>query len=72
MTNISIERWEEIEHDRDQVMNDPNYQEWVRQLNISRAYINPTGILKAQDLNNQYDFSRSKKSKFSFNNIFQL
>jgi hypothetical protein len=71
MTNISIERWEEIEHDRNQVMNDPNYQEWVKQLNISRAYVNPTGVLKARDLNNQYDFSKSKKSNF-LSNIFQL
>jgi hypothetical protein len=71
MTNISIERWEEIEYDRNQVMNDPSYQEWVKQLNISRAYVNPTGVLKARDLNNQYDFSKSKKSNF-LNNIFQL
>jgi hypothetical protein len=71
MTNIPIERWEEIEHNRNQVMSDPNYQEWVKQLNISRAYINQTGILKAADLNNQYDFSKSKKSNF-LNNIFQL
>ena len=57
-TDISFERFQEIENEREQTMSDPNYQKWFKELNISRAYIDNVGILRARDLMEQYDYSK--------------
>jgi hypothetical protein len=48
--NISIERLEEIENERAEVFGNPAYQNWVRELNVSRLHINREGILKANEI----------------------
>ena len=63
MENITIERLEQIEKERLQTMADKQFQMWMKQLNVSQSYSEPTGKLNARDMNNQYDF---KNFKFSF------
>ena len=41
-------------------MMDKRYQQWVKKLNVSRLHNDRAGILKANDLMNQYDLSRYK------------
>ena len=35
MENITIERLEQIEQERQKVIGDPAYQQWMRELNVS-------------------------------------
>ena len=60
MENITIERLEQIEQERQEVIGDPAYQQWMRELNVSQSYSEPTGKLNARDMNNQYDYSNYK------------
>ena len=63
MENITIERLEQIERERLQTMADKQFQMWMKQLNVSQSYSEPTSKLNAREMNNQYDF---KNYKFSF------
>jgi hypothetical protein len=60
MENITIERLEQIEQERQEVIGDPAYQQWMKELNVSQSYSEPTGKLNARDMNNQYDYSNYK------------
>jgi len=60
MENITIERLEQIEQERQKVIGDPAYQQWMRELNVSQSYSEPTGRLNARDMNNQYNYSNYK------------
>jgi hypothetical protein len=54
----TFERLQEIEHNREQVMNDPKFQQWMKELNVSQSYQEMTGIWNARELMNQYDYSK--------------
>jgi hypothetical protein len=60
MSNVSMERFEQIEKEREQTMLDPNYQNWVKELNVSRSYADPTPILNARDMMGEYNYSTYK------------
>lgn len=62
MENITIERLEQIEQERQEVIGDPAYQQWMRELNVSQSYSEPIGRLNARDMNQQYDFKNFKLS----------
>ena len=61
--NVSIERLEEIEIERSEVIANPAFQVWMRELNVSQSYVNPEPRLRANELNNQYDFRRNKVAR---------
>ena len=63
MITTSIERLEQIELERSEVLADPAYQAWIKELNVSQSYINPEGIFNARDMNNQYDFTKQKVAR---------
>jgi hypothetical protein len=60
MENITVERLIEIEKEREQTMMDKKYQQWVKKLNVSRLHSDRAGIIKANDLMDQYDLSKYK------------
>jgi hypothetical protein len=60
MITTTIERLEQIELERSEVIADPNFQVWMRELNVSQSWSNPEPRLRANDLNNQYDFRKNK------------
>jgi len=62
MENITIERLEQIEQERLETMANKKFQQWMKQLNVSQSYSEPTGKLNARDMNNQYDFKNFKLS----------
>jgi hypothetical protein len=62
MENITIERLEQIERERLQTMADKQFQMWMKQLNVSQSYSEPTSKLNAREMNNQYDFKNFKLS----------
>ena len=57
-----IQAFEQLEKRRAEIMLDPKFQLWVKELNISQSYVEPSGFIKAKDLNNQYDYSNLSKS----------
>ena len=61
--NVSIERLEQIEIERSEVIANPAFQVWMRELNVSQSYVNPEPRLRANELNNQYDFRKNKVAR---------
>jgi hypothetical protein len=60
MINTTIERLVEIENEREQTMMDKKFQQWMKKLNVSRLHTDKTGVLRANELMNQYDLSKYK------------
>ena len=60
MINITIERLVEIENEREQTMMDKQFQQWMKKLNVSRLHNDRAGIIKANELMDQYDLSKYK------------
>lgn len=58
MSNVSIERLEEIELERQQILGDSNFQTWMKELNVSQSYVEPTSLLRAKDIIEQYNYSK--------------
>ena len=60
MENITIERLEQIEQERLETMANKKFQQWMKQLNVSQSYSEPTGIFNAREMNQQYDYKNYK------------
>ena len=60
MNNVSLERLEQIESERVATAADPNFQEWVKSLNVSRSYADPSARLNGAELTSQYNYSSYK------------
>jgi hypothetical protein len=60
MITTSIERLEQIELERSEVIANPAFQVWMRELNVSQSWSNPEPRLRANELNIQYDFGKNK------------
>jgi hypothetical protein len=60
MINTTLERLIEIENEREQTMMDKKFQQWIKKLNVSRLHTDKTGVLRANELMDQYDLSKYK------------
>jgi hypothetical protein len=60
MINTTIERLIEIEQERKQTMMDKQFQQWMKKLNVSRLYTDKAGIIRANEIMDQYDLSKYK------------
>ena len=58
--NVSIERLEQIEQERQEVIGDPAYQQWMRELNVSQSYEDKTLKLNAREMLRQYNYLNYK------------
>lgn len=75
LENLNVEQLEQLEVERNKTFADPLYQQWVKELNISQSYEDREGIIRANDINNQYDYSNladNKSPKFSVRSIVSL
>jgi hypothetical protein len=52
-----VEKFEQLENQRVNTVNDPQYQQWVKELHVSQSYVDPSAYVKANELNKQYDYS---------------
>ena len=50
MITTSIERLEQIEMERFEVMANPAYQTWMKELNVSQSYVNPEPRQRAREM----------------------
>jgi hypothetical protein len=56
--NISIERLEQIQRDRESTYIDRAFQQWAKAFNVSASVTDRTGIIRARDLMREWDGSR--------------
>ncbi len=57
----TIEKMEQLELERNQTMSDPAFQNWMRNLNVSQSYEDPTLRLNVKDVQSQYDVKKYQK-----------
>ena len=58
MQNITTERLEQIEKERQKVSSDPNFQAWCQEMHIGRLWSNPEPLFNAREMNSNYSFSK--------------
>jgi hypothetical protein len=66
-----IQAYEALEKRRMEIRLDPKFQLWVKELNVSQSYVEPSGFIKAKELNSQYDYS-TKSSILNLLNIKRI
>ena len=72
---MNLEKYEVLELERSNTIADPLYQQWMSELKVSSSYSDREGIIRANDLNNQYTYSvlgKSKSPKFSVSSILSV
>lgn len=57
-SNITVERLEQIEQERQQTMADTAYQRWMQELRVGSMYVDRQLIHNAQHLMQEWDTSR--------------
>lgn len=50
LEHISLERLQQIEEERAQTQLDPEFQSWIIELNVSKLCINRDGIIRANQM----------------------
>jgi len=75
LERLDLEKYEVLELERNNTFADTGFQQWVSELNISQSYEDREGILRANELNTQYDYSGlagNKSTKFSVSSILSI
>jgi len=64
MTTITIERLEQIEQERNETTATPEFQAWMKQLNVSRLHVDKTGIIRAAEIMKQWTDNNTKRGSY--------
>jgi len=75
LERLDLEKYEVLERERSNTIADPLYQQWMSELNVSQSYEDRGGIIRANELNRQYDYSGlagNKSTKFSVSSILSI
>lgn len=62
--NITIERLDEIEQERNETTATPEFQAWFKQLNVSRLHVDKTGIVRAVEIMKQWNDKNTKRGSY--------
>jgi hypothetical protein len=62
LEHISVERLQEIEQERTTTQQDPEFQSWMRQLNIGKLYVNRDGIIRANQMMQEWKMNSLNKT----------
>ena len=57
LERLDLEKYEQLELERNNTIADPLYQQWMSELKVSQSYEDRSGIIRANDINNQYNYS---------------
>ena len=57
LERLDLEKWDELERERNNTIADPLYQQWMSELGVSSSYSDREGIIRANELNAQYDYT---------------
>ncbi len=75
LERLDLEKYETLERERSNTFADPLYQQWMSELNVSQSYEDREGIIRANELNRQYEYSHlagNKTTKFSVSSILSI
>jgi hypothetical protein len=75
LERLDLEKYEVLELERSNTIADPLYQQWMSELGVSSSYWDREGIIRANELNNQYTYSvlaGNKSTKFSVSSILSI
>ena len=75
LERLDLEKYETLEQERSATYADKGFQQWVSELNISQSYEDREGIIRANELNRQYEYStlgKNKTPKFSVSSILSI
>jgi hypothetical protein len=75
LERLDLEKYELLELERSNTFADKGFQQWVSELNISQSYEDRGGIIRANELNRQYEYStlgKNKTPKFSVSSILSI
>jgi hypothetical protein len=75
LERLDLEKWEVLEQERSNTIADPLYQQWMSELKVSSSYTDRGGIIRANELNRQYEYSvlgKTKSPKFSVSSILSI
>jgi len=75
LERLDLEKYEELELERNNTFADSGFQHWVSTLGVSSSYSDREGIIRANELNNQYEYShlgKNKTPKFSVSSILSI
>ena len=57
LERLDLKKYEVLERERNETIADPLYQQWMSELNVSQSYEDRGGIIRANELNSQYDYT---------------
>ena len=63
LERLDLEKYEVLEQERNNTIADPLYQQWMSELNVSQSYEDRGGIIRANELNRQYEYSNLNGNK---------
>jgi hypothetical protein len=75
LERLDLEKYEVLELERNSTIADPLYQQWMSELGVSSSYSDREGIIRANELNRQYEYSHlagNKSTKFSVSSILSI
>ena len=75
LERLDLEKYELLELERSNTIADPLYQQWMSELGVSSSYSDREGIIRANELNRQYEYStlgKNKSAKFSVSSILSI
>ena len=75
LERLDLEKYEQLESERNNTIADPLYQQWMKGLGVSSSYSDREGIIRANELNRQYEYSHlgeNKSAKFSVSSILSI
>ena len=75
LERLDLEKYEQLELERSNTIADPLYQQWMKGLGVSSSYTDREGIIRANELNRQYEYSalgKNKSAKFSVSSILSI
>jgi hypothetical protein len=75
LERLDLEKYEVLEQERNNTIADPLYQQWMSELGVSSSYTDREGIIRANELNRQYEYStlgKNKSPKFSVSSILSI
>jgi hypothetical protein len=71
LQDISLDRLQEIEREREQTQSDPAYHNWVKELNVSRSWSRQDGLHNARHMMSLWDADRWGSPAGLLRQIFQ-
>lgn len=54
LDNITIERLEEIEKERQETQSNPEFFHWMKKFNVGRMFVDREGIFRAKEMMRDY------------------